>query len=477
MRVRLADIGQQVRVEGPVARFGKSEVGAFASRFVEMIAADRADRLLIAIAELGALTRASDGAFWINGFDGTHQQGAEITIAKSQPFAVRLRRTAATGVPLYVSWESGVLVVSWRFEEAVRNLAAPLPDREACRIYVENGPALTRGQVIKGVSMLWPGEAIELADSTLRFFPASDMDVVMPSVLSTDARATDALRDTIVAAMRPCLAVARTPLVEVSGGLDSACVALAARQCRDDIHSYGLIHAGAVGEQQRARRDELIALLGLRDLEFQSDLPPQFAALEIPEAQVTPFDDNHRMPCALAVDQHPDGPIDLIMSGVGGDELAMERTYRRQEWELPGIASASSLTVAAGRADMFMRRGIWTLNPLTAAPVVDLCRALPVKMRNARMINVLMLARAGLSDGFLFPRYAEGYGHGMQREAALIDFDALLADSIVADHRAYDFSGLLDQARKASNGGFSYELVMALFWLMKLEKVLRCYIH
>ena len=122
-----------------------------------------------------------------------------------------------------------------------------------------------------------------------------------------------------------------------------------------------------------------------------------------------------------------------------------------------------------------MRRGIWTRNPLIAQPVVDFCRALPRQLRAGRLLNVLTLARSGLSDGFLFPRYSEHYGNAMQREAALYDYDQALEECIVADYGISDISGLLRRAREASYGGFSYKLIFELFTLLKLEKVLRRY--
>jgi hypothetical protein len=84
--------------------------------------------------------------------------------------------------------------------------------------------------------------------------------------------------------------------------------------------------------------------------------------------------------------------------------------------------------------------------------------------------------RAGLSDGFFFPRYYEHYGNIVQREAALFDFDNALTQSIVGDFGITEFSPLLERAREASLGGFSYELITELYLLLKLETVLRRYV-
>ena len=454
----------------------RDSITVYPSPFIETAYFEDEHCARIFIGELGGFSNDDGVPFWIGGIDGCDRQGVEFSFDKRAQFSLRIQRTDVPGVPIYASFENRTLVVSWRFEDAVGNLENPRPNAEASRIYIENGPALTRETVISGVYVLWAGEALVATDAGIAFKPKSAREIVVPATLSWNARATDGLREVIAENIRPFLAVAQKPIIELSGGFDSACVALGASDVRDNLLSYGLVHAGVVGVQQRARRQEIVDLLGFADYEYMADLHPQLAALEIQEAQITPFDDNQRMPCAYGVETHPLGQADLVLTGVGGDELCMEQTFRRADWELPGTASSSSLTVAAGRADMFLRRGIWTLNPLCAPSVVNFCRALPNSLKVNRSINLLMLGRAGLSDGFLFPKFEEGYGHAMQREAALYDFDSALDSSVVADFGVMDISLLLHRARAASAGGFSYGLICSLFWLLKLEKILKRYV-
>lgn len=89
------------------------------------------------------------------------------------------------------------------------------------------------------------------------------------------------------------------------------------------------------------------------------------------------------------------------------------------------------------------------------------------------MFNVLALARAGLSDGFLFPRLSEHYDNAMQAEAAQFDYDAAFESSIVDDLGIVDVDAILWQARAASHGGFSYELISDLYATLRLETFLR----
>lgn len=124
---------------------------------------------------------------------------------------------------------------------------------------------------------------------------------------------------------------------------------------------------------------------------------------------------------------------------------------------------------------MYMRRGIWLCQPLTSRRVVDFCRALPESLRRGRLLNLLALARAGMSDGFLLPRYGEHFGVMTLNEAAVFDFDEAFSQSVLADYGLYNLDEVLNDARKATVHGFSLELVTRLWFLLKLEVILRRY--
>lgn len=390
--------------------------------------------------------------------------------------SVSVSRTLTGSSPLYVVSDQEKLTLTWKFDEAASVLRNVKLDRESCLTFLRNGPSLTRVQILSGLYMLWPGESLVAGTEGISFTESARTAVVLPSHLLDDARVTDAFLDVITEALGGAVRHAHNPVIELSGGYDSSCVAIAAARAREGFLSYGLVHEGAVGEQQRNRRSELVKLLGLRDYPYSSFACGPFSALSEPECSLTPMDDNHRISCVRAIDSHPNGPIDLVLTGIGGDELAGHRSYIRSEWEVGGTLPSSSIVGSVGRADMFMRRGIWPLNPLSRPAVVDFCRQLPDEFRDKRVLHMLTLARAGLSDGFIFPRYSEHYGNMMQREASLIDFDRCLPESIVADFGLIDTSDLLSRARKASDGGFSYELIGELWMLFKLETVLRRYI-
>jgi hypothetical protein len=323
--------------------------------------------------------------------------------------------------------------------------------------------------------MLWPGERLVCDGAGIDFHTHDDPHVVVSSHLKSGAIATQGFIDQVAAAMAPCVLRASFPVLEVSGGLDSACTAVAARSIREDLNSYGLIHKGPAGLQQQRRRQELVDLLGLTDIEHPSDDPSPLAGLLGKNGGATPFDDNHGAACVAGLARHGESSPDLVISGIGGDELCMENTFERREGELPGTACSSVLVATAGRSEMFMRTGAWVVSPLGNPLTVNYARALPKAMRSSRMLSILSLARAGLSDGFLFPRYAEDYGNTMRSEAANFDFDTAMRGSIMSELGVGSPHLILNEARRANSTGYPTKLLVDLYWMLKLEHVLRKY--
>jgi asparagine synthase (glutamine-hydrolysing) len=479
LRARLEDADEECSISGKAIRFGSSYIEAFVSDQITMSVRDAPGGKEIWIGEDADPMPAAGSALppMVGYRSFLDYEGIKILIHRvdGRP-VIEIVRTAEGGCPVYVAADRGTLVASWKFEDAAQARPDPKPNVEACRIYLKHGQCQVRDMIIDGVSMLWPGESVIFSEEGLSFREVDTPDIVLPGTLSESARATDEFLRLIAEAMRINLAKSVQPLLELSGGLDSSCVAVAACSMRKGMNSYGVIHEGAMGAQQRKRRRELVDLLALYDFEAPSFEPPPFASLQVEECTFTPFDDNYRLPCVYAVDAHPAQYIDLVITGLGGDELTMENTFFRREWEVSGSICTSAVVSAVGRADMFMRRGIWPVHPLVNQSVVDFCRALPKKMRSGRLLNLLTLARSGLSDGFLFPRYYEHYGNVVQREAALFDFDSALVESVVADYGIVEFSPLLERAREATLRGFTDELITELYLLLKLETVLRRYV-
>lgn len=405
-------------------------------------------------------------------------EGIAIFLSKGERGPkIQLARTMAGSCPIYVCAENGVLTSSWRFEYTAFAISKRRPDVDACRLLLEHGPCQTRNTIIGGLHALWPGEMVSFDSEGLKFKEIDEPDVVVPGSFREGARATDELMRIIEAVIRPRLEKSRSAVVELSGGYDSSLVALSASNIRQRLSSYGLIHSGAMGMQQRLRREELISICDTTDITHFSGDPAPLEALSFDESSLTPNDDIFRLACVKGVTLHPSQPFDLLLTGIGGDELTMSDTFYRRGWEVYGPSSLSTMVAAAGRCDMFMRQGVWVFQPLAHPHVVNFCRALPPVIRSNRMLPIVALARAGLSDGFLFPRFHEHYGNLMQFEASQFDFEKALGQTIVSNFGIADYGPILARAYEAGTGGFTYGLISDLWIYLKLDLMLKRYIN
>jgi hypothetical protein len=405
-------------------------------------------------------------------------EGVKLVIDwEKRPSHVDIVRTADGSTPLHIASEGGRIRASWDFEEIAFSQSSCEPDIEACKFYLEYGPTLSRQQVLRGIINLWPGERYSSDGQASTVREQRWRQVAAPSFLASGSRATDEFLRLIGEVVTLNMNRSKGVLLELSGGLDSSCTAVAAGLLGIPLSSYGLIHNGAIGAQQRVRRRELLEVISAEDHEHPSDSVGPIAALQYPECLFTPMDDNHRFTSAQAIDSHPRREsLDLVITGIGGDELSMERTHARHDFEVPGTIAASAVLASVGRGDIFLRRGIWPSNPLATNRVVDFCRRLPSSLRAERQLHILTLARAGLSDGFLFPRYGENFAAVIIKEAAVTDFDAEVGESILADYGINIFN-VLAEARVQAGQDFTSGLAIKLWYLVKLERILKKYVR
>ena len=391
---------------------------------------------------------------------------------------VELVRTCAGNCPIYFARGSDRFAVSWQFEVAVSALDSAKPDVLMCQRYIEDGMNQVRDQVIGGVQMLWPGERAVITSLSTEFEQMRSPEQTISAQFADGAFATKEFLRLISGAMSGNFARSTGSLIELSGGLDSSCVAIAAALLDRPTNSGGVIHLGPVGIQQSSRRQEVIKLCRLRDFTYPAAKDLTYQSLALPGFGLTPFDDMYRSQGSNLVkvvrDHVPE--LDLVLTGIGGDELVKDNTLSRMDYEVPGYTASSSVVAAACRSDLFMRLGIWPKSPLLSRPVVEFCRALPAKIRLDRQVHKLALARAGVSDAFLFPRYYEHFGYVSDLSARAFDFDDYFSTSAIHDWRIYNIDGVLDQAREATLHGFTSELRTKLFLLCKLEAVLRSYV-
>lgn len=181
------DIPNEPIIEGSNILFGRSNIEPFASRFIRSAFGVLPHQTSVMVGELCAFDDVGGTTTWRDRFDELDVEAIEIIVSTSRS-EISVRRSMRPGTPIYVSYDRECLVVSWRFEEAVANLRNPTPNAEACALYVKHGPTIMRDQIIAGVYMLWPGEAVVLAADQLVFRPIQDDAVVVPAAITNHAR-------------------------------------------------------------------------------------------------------------------------------------------------------------------------------------------------------------------------------------------------------------------------------------------------
>lgn len=273
--------------------------------------------------------------------------------------------------------------------------------------------------------------------------------------------------------------------IEVSGGLDSANVAVSAASVAERaIVTYGLLLGGQAGGQQERRRAEFVRPRSFLDYTVHALQWPPWC----PHGRrgmgdtFNPSEEPYSEAIEAALDQLASPGSTVILTGIGGDELMSLRPWEASRGEtdktdkarthfdgspfftpkaraihndvsgLPlddapePIISGQSLLAAACRASVFLRKGCWPINPLCTPELIRFCEWLPAEWRRDRTLQRARLLRAGMSREWVCPQLREDFAHIMQaglRRNGLSLARHLFHDSILADF------GLIDPLRLA----------------------------
>lgn len=196
-----------------------------------------------------------------------------------------------------------------------------------------------------------------------------------------------------------------------------------------------------------------------------------------------------------SINSMPNDKPDLIITGIGGDELAITSDYDDQTTPCgPKITqslffgdptpthsipktfvSQSALAAAFVRARMFLHHDIWPKNPFIDPRVVQFCQMVPPEHKKNRLLNKLTLARAGLSDYFITPRFKENFSRVFMDD--LLDFrsDAYFSESLLHSHMIANAAVLANEIRTIQNGANADLSLYVIINAVRLEHILRNY--
>lgn len=472
-------------------------LAALASPHLRVITAEREDRRLWCVVEhcgepdIDDLLSCGDPAACafssVLNYDGV----AILICDDASNGTAYILRTLHATVPLYLSTTKDCLKMSWDFF----GCASHVPFRvnvEACRRFIVEGPTITQPTIIDKVSLLSGGQLATWKEGTLSIENPPVIPRYETSLLMPGAQVTSVFLELIAAEIRPRLSRSEHGALELSGGLDSSCVAGAlADLTAAGFQTYGLIHPGVSGRQQAMRRAELVDRFRFADTAVPSIESRPFSVYweRGASARRPPNDELYRNGIEACLDALPEQP-DLVVTGIGGDELTLlaedteafdgARAARAlfgdsitETQTIPTLAAVSAVESAFCRADMFLSRGIWPLNPLTSPALIQFGQMIPEAMKRDRLLNKVTLAKLGLSDFFLFPTYRENFGAVYRNDLAHFDFGAYFSVAMIHDFGIIDLPALLRQHVQFANTGACDIPLICFANAVRLEHTLR----
>ncbi|HEX2419067.1 MAG TPA: hypothetical protein VHJ83_13255 [Micromonosporaceae bacterium] len=270
--------------------------------------------------------------------------------------------------------------------------------------------------------------------------------------------------------------------VELSGGVDSANVAISLAGVCPGPHSIGIVLDGRLGEQQASRRRELVRRFGFRDAAvFAVDHPPfAVTGLRTTGQLHSPAGDFYLEAFTALAGSAAARGVRVLFTGLGGDEAMALRPDERDcaRWQPPYVPWLGSRAVAAladldtdtapvapvplpslmgfaARNPTYLRAGIWPVSPLADPLAVRLAESLPVNWRRRKRLLRHRLASAGMPAEVVDPAEPENFLPLMQQGLSRFGLPyarRMIAGSLLIDSGFVDpiaFRHVVEQAERA----------------------------
>lgn len=398
-----------------------------------------------------------------------------------EPGRVAVACGAGGTAPLYLATRGDLVLGSWDLLELRPVLS---PDRLLARAVARRlarQARYTNDTVLGGVQRLTERSSATFTRSGLVVsYPQAAEHVVQPRAIRPGVDVVAAFGQLLAAVVSETPAAAGPVGVELSGGADSANVAVTLAALRDEpVASYGLVLDGVMGEQQRARRAAIVNRLGLRDRMVSAFAYPPFEPLGVRGrgGPHDPMSAYYREAFDALRDAVVGGGTRVICTGLGGDEL-MARHPHERTGELPeaetvpwlGLAAraaladvdanlapvpTSSMTALMAQAShnpAYLAAGIWPVAPLADPRLVRFGEQLPLEWRAGKRLLRERLRRVGLAEEVVNPLVPETFSDLMQvglRRYGLPILKDMLASSRLVD-LGYVDHGALARAYEAA---------------------------
>ncbi|WP_460651711.1 hypothetical protein [Kribbella endophytica] len=445
-------------------------------------------RLRIRVGDLGSSWRQDHRGVWRSGSSfieplahsaletsgsvrpGTLRLVVRPNIPPEDELTVEIDSTSATlragsgGVaPVYLAVHDGVLHGSWEPADLRSVSENDLLDRAVTRLLARRHRYSSDTLFVAIRRLTERALASFNQDGLALIYPSDAEHILEARQLRRSCDPVEVIDQLLEEQIAPILTRHRAGL-ELSGGVDSANVAVAANGCTlEQLSAYGLVTAGPGESAQRFRRASLIRRLGLKDasaatsehLPFCDRGPRSVSRPHYADGDVyrEAFDELRR----LAAQQG----TAVMLTGFGGDEAMSLRTNERTtprrlpsvpSWlgdrardamadletnVAPAAATAVPCLMAfAARGPAYLHSGLWPVAPLAAPQVLRFSESLPLHWRKDKRLLRERLKRRGFDEAVTVPQIPESFDETMQlalRKNGLAMVRAMLAKSILID--------------------------------------------
>lgn len=391
----------------------------------------------------------------------------DALLLQTQPARIRLAAGVGGTVPLYLAADGDVLYGTWDLAALChRARQSGLLDRAVAR-------ALTRRHryssdtVFTDVTMLTERATATFTHEGLNVaYPSPAEHVSRARQLRPDADPCAALEHLLAGALAPWHDEEALLGLELSGGLDSATVAVATRSRRRRLRTFGLIIDGALGAEQHRRRVAIAEQIGAIDqtLPARDHAPFCTSGIRAGGAPHDPAGEFYREAFEALAGCAARSGVTVMLTGNGGDEVMAPRIdelpppppQRLSEvaWLGPrtcdalsdidhnlapsAVLPAPTLMGFAIHHPAYLRAGIWPTAPFAHPRLIRFAEQLPLELRRRKKLYRDFLRRAGLPPLVTHPQRREHFRGLMQhglRHHGLPLAERLLADGmILADH-------------------------------------------
>ncbi|MGI5206205.1 hypothetical protein ACQEU6_32115 [Spirillospora sp. CA-108201] len=281
--------------------------------------------------------------------------------------------------------------------------------------------------------------------------------------------------------------------VELSGGMDSAAVAVALADLRghghrESIRTGVLRLPGEPGEQQMSRRADMIQVLELgadHVVPIAEHAPFRPGGARRAGVPFTPRDGNTAEGTIVMQQQLVKAGVTTVFTGAAGDDLMGLRPDERRRLGQPrtlrpmpgwlGPAGRDAVerldrgpvpapvlmySILAGlepRWPQTMRQGLWPVSPLATPDLLRFTEQLPLQWRRHKRLLRTYLARRGMSEQTVWPVLRENFAPvmetAMRRWGVPLLTELVRNGTILGDLGVIDPTAVLEACQDARAGG------------------------